>query len=46
MDNKNVAKLDVSNKYGKYELERIWNRAVYARESKSDHLSGLYYLGL
>ena len=27
-----------------YEVEAIWDSAVYARESESGHLSGLYYL--
>ena len=27
-----------------YKIEAIWNSTVYARESKSGHLPGLYYL--
>ena len=27
-----------------YEVEAIWDSAVYARESESGHLPGLYYL--
>ena len=27
-----------------YEVEAIWDSAVYTRESKSGHPSGLYYL--
>ena len=29
---------------GEYEVEAIWDSAVYVRESKSGHLPGLYYL--
>ena len=29
-----------------YEVEAIWDSAVYARESESGHLPGLYYLVL
>ena len=29
---------------GEYEVEAIWDSAVYARESESGHLPGLYYL--
>ena len=29
---------------GEYEVEAIWNSAVYAKESESYHLPGLYYL--
>ena len=29
---------------GEYKIETIWDSAVYARESKSGHLPGLYYL--
>ena len=32
------------NKSGKYEVETIWDSAVYAKESKSGYLPGLYYL--
>ena len=32
------------NNNGKYEVEAIWDSAVYARESKSGHLPDLYYL--
>ena len=36
---------DASNNDSKeYEVEVIWNNAIYARESKSDYLSSLYYL--
>ena len=27
-----------------YEMERIWDSAVYAKESAAGHLPGLYYL--
>ena len=32
------------DKSGEYEVEAIWDSAIYARESKSGHLPGLYYL--
>ena len=35
---------DAGNNSGKYKMEAIWNSAVYARESESGHLPGLYYL--
>ena len=38
------AELDASDNSGEYEVEPIWDSAVYARESKSGHLPGLYYL--
>ena len=31
---------------GEYKVEAIWDSAVYARESESGHLPGLYYLVL
>ena len=38
-------KFDVGkDESGEYEVEAIWDSAVYARESKSGHLSCLYYL--
>ena len=36
--------LDASDDSGKYEVEAIWDSTVYAKESKSGHLPGLYYL--
>ena len=40
-----VSELDAGNVNSKeYKVETIWNSAVYANESESDHLSGLYYL--
>ena len=45
VDDKNV-ELDASNDNGKYEREAIWDSEVYARESESGHLPGLYYLVL
>ena len=39
-----VLKLDVGDKGNEeYEVETIWNNAVYAKESEG-HLPGLYYL--
>ena len=36
---------DVSDdESGEYKIEITWDSAVYARESKSGHLPGLYYL--
>ena len=32
------------NESGKYEVETIWDNAVYVRELESDHLPGLYFL--
>ena len=43
MYKENVEELDVGNKR-KYEVEAIRDSAVYAKESESDHLLGLYYL--
>ena len=43
VDDENV-ELDASNENGKYEVEVIWDSKVYAKESESGHLSGLYYL--
>ena len=42
---KNATELDAGdNDSGEYEVEAIWDSAVYARESESGHLPGLYYL--
>ena len=46
VDESNAAKLDASNKSGEYKVEVIWDSLVYARESKSGHLPGLYSLVL
>ena len=36
---------DVSdNESGEYEVKVIWDSAVYAKESESGYLPGLYYL--
>ena len=32
------------NKSGEYKVDAIWDNAIYARESESGHLPGLYYL--
>ena len=40
----NAAELDANDDNGEYKVEAIWNSAVYARESESGHLPGLYYL--
>ena len=32
------------NESGEYEVEAIWDSAVYARESELGHLPGFYYL--
>ena len=43
--NEKVLKLDAGNKDSKeYEVEAIWDSAVYTNELKSGHLPGLYYL--
>ena len=40
-----LAELDAgNNEGGEYKIEAICDSAVYARESKSGHLPGLYYL--
>ena len=36
--------LDAGDDSGEYEVEAIRDSAVYARESESGHLPGLYYL--
>ena len=41
---KKVPKLDSGDKSKEYEVEAIWENAVYAMESESGHLPGLYYL--
>ena len=46
MNNKNVAKMDANDNSGEYKVEAIQNNAVYAKESESDYLLGLYYLVL
>ena len=40
----NVIKLDASDKNGEYEVDVIWENAVYTKKLKSGHLPGLYYL--
>ena len=40
----NEIELDAGNDSGKYKVETIRDSAVYARESESGHLPGLYYL--
>ena len=43
--NKKVLELDVGNEDSKeYKVEAIWDSAVYANESESGYLPGLYYL--
>ena len=40
----NATELDVGNNdSGEYKVEAIWDSAVYARESESGQLPGLYY---
>ena len=39
-----LAELDAGEDSGEYEVEAIWDSAVYAKESESNHLSELYYL--
>ena len=45
-DENNAAELAAGDESGEYKMEAIWDSAVYARESESDHLLGLYYLVL
>ena len=40
----NVEELDAGDNSREYKVEAIWDSAVYARESESGHLPGLYYL--
>ena len=44
MHEENVEELDAGDNSGEYEVETIRDSAVYARESESGHLPGLYYL--
>ena len=41
---KNATKLNASNEGEKYKIDAIQNNIVYARDSKSGHLLGLYFL--
>ena len=40
----NAEELNDGDDSGEYKVEVIWDSAVYARESKSGHLPGFYYL--
>ena len=40
----NVTELEAGSNDKEYELERIWDSAVYAKESATGHLPGVYYL--
>ena len=40
---KNATKLEVGNSK-EYKIEALWDSAVYAQESESGYLPGLYYL--
>ena len=42
MHEENAEELDTSDDWGEYEVEAIWDSAVYARESELGHLPGLY----
>ena len=44
MHEENAEELDAGDNSGEYEVEAIRDSAVYARESESGHLPGLYYL--
>ena len=44
VEDENAVELDASNNSGEYEVKVIWNSVVYARESESNYLPGLYYL--
>ena len=41
---KKVPELNARDNSKEYEVEAIWENAVYAMESESSHLPGLYYL--
>ena len=43
VDDENVEELDVGDKK-EYEMEAIWDSAVYIKESELGHLLGFYYL--
>ena len=46
VDNENnAAELDAGDS-GEYEMEAIWDSAIYAKESESGHLPDFYYLVL
>ena len=40
----NVTEFEADSDKEEYKMERIWDSAVYAKESATGHLSGLYYL--
>ena len=44
MDENDATELDAGDNSGKYEVKAIRDSTVYARELKSGHLPGLYYL--
>ena len=45
VDKNNTAELDAgNNESGEYKVKAICDSAVYAKESESSHLLGLYYL--
>ena len=44
MDENDATELDAGNDSSKYKVEAIRNSVVYAKESKSGYLRGLYYL--
>ena len=44
VDENDATELDAGNDSREYKVEAIWDSAVYARESESGHLLGLYYL--
>ena len=44
MHEEKAEKLDTGDNSGEYEVEAIRDSAVYATESESGHLLGLYYL--
>ena len=39
-----MTELDANNDSGEYKIKAICDSAVYAKESESGHLLGLYYL--
>ena len=40
----NVTEFEAGSNEEEYKVERIWDSAVYAKESAMGHLPGLYYL--
>ena len=44
MHEENVREMNIGDNSREYEMEAIWDSAVYARESELGYLPGFYYL--